>query len=107
MKKSGIELHSIITDASSACLAYELDKDHSHTETYAKLLNKYLFWKKNEVFFLSNVLVYRLGGSTYECSIIRMVNGCFQTIGSVNGFDLSGELFTDILTDLIAEEFQK
>ena len=32
MKKSGIELHSIISDACSACLAYELDKDTGHTE---------------------------------------------------------------------------
>lgn len=34
MKKSGIELHSIISDAGSACMAYELDKDSGHVETY-------------------------------------------------------------------------
>lgn len=34
MKKSGIELHSIIPDACSACLAYELDKDGGHVERY-------------------------------------------------------------------------
>ena len=34
MKKSGIELHSIISDACSACLAYELDKDGGHVERY-------------------------------------------------------------------------
>jgi hypothetical protein len=34
MKKSGIELHSIISDACSACLAYELDKDSGHIEKY-------------------------------------------------------------------------
>ena len=32
MKKSGIELVSIVPDACSACLAYELDKDSGHTE---------------------------------------------------------------------------
>jgi molecular chaperone DnaK (HSP70) len=87
MKKSGIELHSIISDACSACLAYELDKDSGHAE--------------------SNVLVYRLGGSTYECSIIRTIGGCFQTVVSVYGFDNSGDAFTDLLTDIIADDFQK
>jgi len=57
--------------------------------------------------FFSNVLVYRLGGSTYECSIIRTMGGCFQTIASINGFENSGDAFTDLLTDVIAEEFQK
>ncbi|CAF3018586.1 unnamed protein product [Rotaria sp. Silwood2] len=87
MKKSGIELHSIISDACSACLAYELDKDSGHIE--------------------SHVLVYRLGGSTYECSIIRTIGGCFQTIASVNGFENSGDAFTDLIIDIIADEFQK
>ncbi|CAF1052595.1 unnamed protein product [Rotaria sordida] len=87
MKKSGIELHSIISDACSACLAYELDKDSGH--------------------IASNVLVYRLGGSTYECSIIRTIGGCFQTIVSVNGFENSGDVFTDLIIDIIADEFQK
>jgi len=34
MKKSGVELHSIIPDACSACMAYELDKDGGHVERY-------------------------------------------------------------------------
>lgn len=34
MKKSGIELHSIVPDACSACLAYELDKDGGHAEKF-------------------------------------------------------------------------
>jgi molecular chaperone DnaK (HSP70) len=55
----------------------------------------------------SNILVYRLGGSTYECSIIRTMGGCFQTIVSVDGFENSGDVFTDLITDIIAEEFQK
>jgi molecular chaperone DnaK (HSP70) len=57
--------------------------------------------------YFSHVLVYRLGGSTYECSIIRTIGGCFQTIVSTNGFENSGDAFTDLLTDVIAEEFQK
>jgi molecular chaperone DnaK (HSP70) len=55
----------------------------------------------------SNVLVYRLGGSTYECSIIRTIGGCFQTIVSIDGFENSGDAFTDLVTDIIADEFQK
>ncbi|CAF1120972.1 unnamed protein product [Adineta steineri] len=87
MKKSGIELHSIISDACSACMAYELDKDGGHVE--------------------SHILVYRLGGSTHECSIIRTIGGCFQTVASVYGFENNGDAFTDLLTDVIADEFQK
>lgn len=43
MKKSQIELHSIISDACSACLAYELDKDGGHTERYALQIINELF----------------------------------------------------------------
>ncbi len=65
------------------------------------------FSRNNIRFCFSNVLVYRLGGSTYECSIIRTIGGCFQTLVSTHGFENSGDAFTDLLTDLIAEEFQK
>ena len=34
MKKSGIKLYSIVPDACSACLAYELDKDGGHAEKF-------------------------------------------------------------------------
>jgi molecular chaperone DnaK (HSP70) len=53
------------------------------------------------------VLVYRLGGSTYECSILRTVGGCFKTVASLSGLENSGDAFTDLVTDLIADEFQK
>jgi molecular chaperone DnaK (HSP70) len=59
------------------------------------------------LFYFSNVLVYRLGGSTYECSILRTVGGCIQTVVSSNGFEHNGDAFTDLLTDIIADEFQK
>ena len=51
--------------------------------------------------------MYRLGGSTYECSIIRTAGGCLQTIASVDGFENSGDDFTDLIIDVIADEFQK
>ena len=106
MIKSGIELHSIISDACSACLAYELDKDSGHTKKYSI----HRFYSKTimqNIFWFSNILVYRLGGSTYECSIIRTVGGYFQTIVSLNGFENSGDAFTDLLMDIIADDFQK
>jgi molecular chaperone DnaK (HSP70) len=103
MKKSGVELHSIIPDACSACMAYELDKDGGHVERYFHSGHRFI---KNS-FCFSNILVYRLGGSTYECSIIRTIGGCFQTIASLNGFENNGDAFTDLVTDIIADEFQK
>ncbi|CAF0965591.1 unnamed protein product, partial [Didymodactylos carnosus] len=86
IKKSGIELKAIIPDACSACLAYELDKDSGHVE--------------------SNVLIYRLGGSTYECSIIRSIGGCLKTLASQYGYEHSGDRFTDVVVNIIADEFQ-
>ncbi len=65
------------------------------------------FSRNNIRFCFSNVLVYRLGGSTYECSIIRTIGGCFQTMVSINGFENSGDAFTDLVIDIIADEFQK
>jgi molecular chaperone DnaK (HSP70) len=52
-------------------------------------------------------LVYRLGGSTYECSVIRTIGGRLQTVISSSGFENNGDAFTDLLTDIIADEFQK
>lgn len=57
--------------------------------------------------YFSNVLVYRLGGSTYECSIVRTTGGLLQHIVSLNGFENSGDAFTDLILDIIADEFQK
>jgi hypothetical protein len=59
------------------------------------------------VLLCSHVLVYRLGGSTYECSIIQTIGGCFRTVASRNGFENSGDALTDLVVDLIADEFQK
>jgi hypothetical protein len=57
MKKSGIELHSIISDACSACLAYELDKDGGHIERYNYRFIKKLIFDFILVMFLFIVLV--------------------------------------------------
>ena len=103
MKKSGIALHSIVSDAASACLAYELDKDSGHAERSVAVLDSV----SGRRFSFSYVLVYRLGGSTYECSVVRTVGGRLQTVISSSGFENNGDAFTDLLTDIIADEFQK
>jgi heat shock protein 1/8 len=103
MKKSGIELRSIISDACAACLSYELDKESGHVERYTC----YSSIKTSLTIFFSNVLVYRLGGSTYECSILRMVGGCIRTLVSSYGFEHCGDAFTDIVMNIIVDEFQK
>ena len=57
--------------------------------------------------YFSNVLVYRMGGSSADVSVLQVSSGVYQTLGSTNTSKVSGNAFTEKLMDYFATEFQR
>ena len=84
-KIAGIEVERIINEPTAAALAYGLDKqDKLHT-----------------------ILVYDLGGGTFDVSILELGDGVFE-VKSTNGINqLGGDDFDQRIMDHLVETFKK
>ncbi len=83
-KIAGLEVKRIINEPTAAALAYGLEKKGSGT-----------------------VVVYDLGGGTFDVSILEIGDGVFE-VKSTNGDTfLGGEDFDNRILDWIADEFKK
>ncbi len=84
-KIAGLEVERIINEPTAAALAYGLDKQD-----------------KNE-----NILVYDLGGGTFDVSILEIGDGVFE-VKSTNGNNhLGGDDFDKRIIDYLVETFKK
>uniref|UniRef100_A0A832MLD8 Chaperone protein DnaK n=1 Tax=Pseudothermotoga hypogea TaxID=57487 RepID=A0A832MLD8_9THEM len=81
---AGFEVLRIINEPTAAALAYGLDK------------------KKEE-----KVLVYDLGGGTFDVSILEISEGVIQVIATSGNNHLGGDDFDQRIIDWLAEEFKK
>src|SRR6201999_2068231 len=81
---AGLEVLRIINEPTAAALAYGLDK------------------KKNET-----VLVFDLGGGTFDVSILDVGDGVFEVRSTAGDTHLGGDDFDKRLVDWIAEDFQR
>ena len=54
-----------------------------------------------------NILVYDLGGGTFDVSILRIRNGNFDVLSTAGNNDLGGGDFDQNLIDYFANEFEK
>ena len=84
-KIAGLDVKRIINEPTAAALAYGLDKD----ETQQK------------------VLVYDLGGGTFDVSILELGDGVFEVLATNGNNKLGGDDFDDKLVNYIADEFGK
>ncbi|MGK7889111.1 MAG: molecular chaperone DnaK [Leptolyngbyaceae cyanobacterium] len=83
-KIAGVEVLRIINEPTAASLAYGLDK------------------KSNET-----VLVFDLGGGTFDVSILEVGDGVFEVLATSGDTHLGGDDFDKKIVDYLAEEFQK
>jgi len=83
-KIAGIDVLRIINEPTAASLAYGLDK------------------KSNEV-----VLVFDLGGGTFDVSILEVGDGVFEVRSTSGDTHLGGDDFDKKIVDYMAEEFKK
>ncbi|MFZ5925123.1 MAG: molecular chaperone DnaK [Bacillota bacterium] len=81
---AGLEVLRIINEPTAAALAYGLDKGQDHT-----------------------VLVYDLGGGTFDVSILELGDGVFEVKATSGNNHLGGDDFDKRIVDYVAEEFRK
>ena len=85
-KIAGLEVLRIINEPTAASLAYGLDKADS---------------AKNQ-----KILVYDLGGGTFDVSILDIGEGVFEVIATAGDNRLGGDDFDKRIMDLIVNEFK-
>jgi len=84
-KIAGLEVERIINEPTAAALAFGLDKQD-----------------KNQT-----VLVYDLGGGTFDVSILELGDGIFEVKSTAGNNKLGGDDFDNALMDYIVSEFKK
>ena len=84
-KIAGLEVERIINEPTAAALAYGLDKQDK-TQT---------------------VLVYDLGGGTFDVSILELGDGVFEVKATSGNNKLGGDDFDERIMDWMVKEFKK
>ncbi len=84
-KIAGLDVERIINEPTAAALAFGLDKQD-----------------KNQT-----ILVYDLGGGTFDVSILELGDGIFEVKSTAGNNKLGGDDFDNRLMDYIIDEFQK
>merc|ERR1711953_1033032 len=84
---AGLNIIRIINEPTAAAIAYGLDK------------------KKNEK--ESNVLIFDLGGGTFDVSILTIEDGIFEVKSTAGDTHLGGEDFDNRLVDHFVNEFKR
>ncbi len=84
-KIAGLTVERIINEPTAAALAYGLDKQD-----------------KNE-----KILVYDLGGGTFDVSILELGDGVFEVLATSGNNHLGGDDFDQAIIDYLVEEFKK
>lgn len=84
-KIAGLEVERIINEPTAAALAFGLDKQD-----------------KNQT-----ILVYDLGGGTFDVSILELGDGIFEVKSTAGNNKLGGDDFDNCLMDYIVAEFKK
>ena len=86
---SGLNVLRIINEPTAAAIAYGLDK------------------KKGNSSGESNVLIFDLGGGTFDVSILSIEDGIFEVKSTAGDTHLGGEDFDNRLVDHFIKEFQR
>jgi len=82
---AGLNVLRIINEPTAAALAYGLDKS-----------------LKDE-----NILIFDLGGGTFDVSILNIGDGVFTVLATGGNTHLGGEDFDNIVTEFLANEFNR
>ena len=83
-KIAGLNVRRIINEPTAAALAYGLDKDTEHHK----------------------IMVFDLGGGTFDVSILDLGDGVFEVIATNGDNHLGGDDFDQALIDYMADKFK-
>ena len=81
---AGLDVKRIINEPTAAALAYGIDKEHDQ-----------------------KIMVYDLGGGTFDVSIIEMGDGVQEVLATAGNNHLGGDDFDDRIIKWLADEFKK
>ena len=81
---AGLEVKRIINEPTAASLAYGLDKEDTYT-----------------------ILVYDLGGGTFDVSLLEIGDGVFQVLATAGNNRLGGDDFDKRIIDYMVSEFRR
>lgn len=84
-KIAGLDVKRIINEPTAASLAYGLDKDESSHK----------------------ILVYDLGGGTFDVSILELGDGVFEVLATNGNNKLGGDDFDEALLNFMADSFSQ
>ena len=84
-KIAGLDVKRIINEPTAASLAYGLDKDEASHK----------------------ILVYDLGGGTFDVSILELGDGVFEVLATNGDTKLGGDDFDEALMNFMADSFAK
>ncbi|KKE80592.1 molecular chaperone DnaK [Oceanobacillus caeni] len=82
---AGLEVERIINEPTAAALAYGIDKDDQD----------------------QTILVFDLGGGTFDVSILDIGDGTFEVVATAGDNRLGGDDFDQVIIDYLVEEFKK
>ncbi|HAL01330.1 MAG TPA: molecular chaperone DnaK, partial [Exiguobacterium sp.] len=81
---AGLDVKRIINEPTAAALAYGLEKGEDHT-----------------------ILIYDLGGGTFDVSILELGDGVFEVVSTAGDSRLGGDDFDQKIIDHLVAEFKK
>jgi len=84
-KIAGLEVERIINEPTAAALAFGIDKTDKEQK----------------------VLVFDLGGGTFDVSILDLADGTFEVLATAGDNHLGGDDFDNVVVDWLADEFKK
>ncbi|MBQ1447709.1 MAG: molecular chaperone DnaK, partial [Erysipelotrichaceae bacterium] len=84
-KIAGLEVERIINEPTAAALAFGIDKSDKEQK----------------------VLVFDLGGGTFDVSILDLADGTFEVLATAGDNHLGGDDFDEVLVNWMADEFKK
>ncbi|WP_040980302.1 molecular chaperone DnaK [Oceanobacillus jeddahense] len=84
-KIAGLEVERIINEPTAAALAYGIDKEDQD----------------------QTILVYDLGGGTFDVSILDIGDGTFEVVATAGDNRLGGDDFDEVIIKHMVEEFRK
>ena len=85
-KIAGLDVQRIINEPTASALAFGLDKDQSKEQ---------------------KILVYDLGGGTFDVSILDIADGTFEVLSTAGDTHLGGDDFDQKIIDWLADNFKR
>ncbi len=86
-KIAGLDVKRIINEPTAAALAYGLDKVSDQDG--------------------QKILVYDLGGGTFDISVLEIADGVFQVLATGGNTHLGGDNFDEVIINYLVDEFKK